>query len=256
MIHPGFVRDVPFQYYPAGAFPTVAPAPWLRSHFAVGGWSPLSRLSGMLTAHMTQIAPHRGFTWHPHRGLEIYTWVLDGTLSHEDTTGGKGDIRAGDLQRMFSGEYIEHKEMNHQAEPARVIQIWFAADPVHRGVEPHYQQISGSDLPKQQVGGATVTQLIGGGSPMRQHMHGRLTETTLPAGAHTTLLAPHKGEDLFVYVTGGAGGFQNGQRGELGLYDVMLARPNMGTVIITAAQELHYLSFYLPSFIGQPGPAR
>jgi redox-sensitive bicupin YhaK (pirin superfamily) len=43
----------------------------------------------MLTAHMTRIAPHNGFTWHPHRGLEICTWVLEGTLHHEDTPGGQ-----------------------------------------------------------------------------------------------------------------------------------------------------------------------
>lgn len=55
----------------------------------------------MLTAHMTRIAPDNGFTWHPHRGLEIYTWVLEGTLHHEDTTGGQGDVQPGDLQRMF-----------------------------------------------------------------------------------------------------------------------------------------------------------
>ena len=63
-------------YYPADTFPVVHPVHWLTSHFAVGGWSPLQRLSGMLTAHMTQIAPRNGFTWHPHRGLEIYTYVI------------------------------------------------------------------------------------------------------------------------------------------------------------------------------------
>src|SRR5690348_9240898 len=107
VIHPGFVQPAALQYFPAVTFPSVHPVDWLYSHFAVGGWSPLQRLSGMLTAHMTQIAPQSGFTWHPHRGLEIYTWVLEGTISHEDTTGGKGDIGPGELQRMFSGEWIE-----------------------------------------------------------------------------------------------------------------------------------------------------
>src|SRR5258706_14476140 len=99
-IDPKFFDTAPFQYYPASTFPTIHPVDWLHSHFAVGGWRPLQRLSGMLTAHMTSIAPQNGFTWHPHRGLEIYTWVLEGTLYHEDTTGGKGEIGAGQLQRM------------------------------------------------------------------------------------------------------------------------------------------------------------
>jgi hypothetical protein len=63
------------QFYKADTFPTIRPVHWLTSHFAVGGFSPLKRLSGMLTAHMTQIAPRNGFAWHPHRGLEIYTYV-------------------------------------------------------------------------------------------------------------------------------------------------------------------------------------
>ncbi len=100
-IKPGFLTDAPFQHFPADAFPTMHPVHWLHSHFAVGGWSPLQRLSGMLTAHMTRIAPRNGFTWHPHRGLEIYTWMLEGRLYHEDTTGGKGELLPGDLQRMF-----------------------------------------------------------------------------------------------------------------------------------------------------------
>ena len=92
MIAPEFMGAKVFQHYPASTFPAIHPVHWLHSHFAVGGWSPLQRLSGMLTAHMTRIAPRSGFTWHPHRGLEIYTWVLEGTIHHEDTTGGYGDI--------------------------------------------------------------------------------------------------------------------------------------------------------------------
>jgi hypothetical protein len=126
---PGFVRTEAFQHYPASTFPEIHPVHWLHSHFAVGGWSPLQRLSGMITAHMTEIAPDSGFTWHPHRGLEIYTWVLEGTIHHEDSTGGAGDIGAGELQRMFSGDWIEHQELNLSDDPVRVIQIWFAADP-------------------------------------------------------------------------------------------------------------------------------
>jgi redox-sensitive bicupin YhaK (pirin superfamily) len=100
------------NFFRADAFPTIHPVHWLTSHFAVGGWSSLQRLSGMLTAHMTCIAPHNGFTWHPHRGLEIFTYVIEGEVYHEDTTGGKGVITAGEVQRMFSGYFIEHQELN------------------------------------------------------------------------------------------------------------------------------------------------
>jgi redox-sensitive bicupin YhaK (pirin superfamily) len=252
VIAPGFVQAEPFQHFPAEAFPSIHPVHWLRSHFAVGGWSPLARLSGMLTAHMTRIAPHNGFTWHPHRGLEIYTWVLEGTLHHEDTTGGQGEVGPGDLQRMFSGDWIEHQELNLTGQPVRVIQIWFAADPKHRGLAPHYQQLNRAQLPVRQAGEAKVFSLIGGGSPMAQHMSGRLTATQVDPGGHTPLELPQPGEDLFLYITDGAGQVEyNQQTLNLAQYDVILAQPQAEAIHLSAApgHSLHYLSFYLPKFL-------
>lgn len=241
-----------YQHFSASTFPTIHPIHWLTSHFAVGGWSPLQRLSGMLTAHMTRIAPQNGFTWHPHRGLEIYTWVIEGKLYHEDTTGGKGAIETGELQRMFSGDWIEHQELNVWDEPARVIQIWFVADPEHRDVQPHYQQLSKNELPSRLVEDASIFSLIGDDSPMKQHMQGRLTATTLPVGGTTTVEAPREGENLFLYVTDGSGNANHARSvNELGQYDVILARQELAETQITASAEssLHYLSFYLPAFL-------
>ncbi len=251
-IQPGFVQPAAFQHFSADVFPTIHPVHWLHSHFAVGGWSPLQRLSGMLTAHMTSIAPRNGFTWHPHRGVEIYTWVLEGTLYHEDTTGGRGEIGAGELQRMFSGDYIEHQELNLRDEPARVIQIWFIADRHHRGLQPHYQQAGRGALPSERVGDASVFSLIGGGSPMEQHMTGRLTATTVDAGGATTIQPPQPDEDLFLYITDGAGQAQHDSDTlTLGQYDVILATPAMNATTVRAdsGAPLLYLSFYLPRFL-------
>lgn len=251
----GFTAPVPYQHFPAEIFPIVQPPKphdWLFSHFAVGGWSPLQRLSGMLTAHMTRIAPHSGFTWHPHRALEIYTWVLEGELYHEDTTGGKGVIQAGELQRMFAGDYIEHQELNRSDKPVRVIQIWFIADRQHRGLPPHYQQLSKTQLPKRRVGDATVTQLINDGSPMEHHVTARLTATTLDANGITQLEPPQPHEDLFVYITDGEGVATHGQRQDgLRQYDVMLVKPDAQPVELHATPNapLHLMSYYLPKFL-------
>lgn len=250
-IQPGFTRSTPFQHFPADTFPTIHPIHWLNSHFAVGGWSPLQRLSGMLTAHMTRIAPRNGFTWHPHRGLEIYTWMLEGKLYHEDTTGGKGELLPGDLQRMFSGDWIEHQELNLWDEPARVIQIWFIADRQHRGLAPHYQQIGRQQLPAKQIGSAAVYSLIGDNSPMDQHMVGRLTAAVVPPAGTTTIQQPRSDEDLFLYVTDGTGSVKHNEESvSLGQYDVILATPEMDQTQITAdASGLDFLSFYLPRFL-------
>jgi hypothetical protein len=253
VIAPNFLQPAPFQHFPAKAFPSIHPVWWLNSHFAVGGWSPLQRLSGMLTAHMTRIAPRAGFTWHPHRGLEIYTWMLEGTLHHEDTTGGQGDIGPGEFQRMFSGDWIEHQELNQTDEPARVIQIWFAADYQHRHLKPHYQQPRREEFRSRRVGEANVTTLIGADSPMESHLvGGRLTATTLPAGSVTQVELPQPDEDLFLYVTDGAGQvLQADYQSAVGQYDVALVQAESAPATLTAAlnQPLHYLSFYLPKFL-------
>lgn len=251
VIQPGFARSIPFQHFPAQTFPSIHPVDWLHSHFAVGGWSPLQRLSGMLTAHMTRIAPQAGFTWHPHRGLEIYTWMLEGRLVHEDTTGGRGELNPGDFQRMFSGDWIEHQELNPFDEPARVIQIWFVADRHHRGLPPHYQQLSRAQLPVRSVGDARVYSLIGDDAPMERHMTGRLTAGNLPVNGVSAVEAPRADEQLFLYVTDGAGTVDyNGHSLPLGQYDVLLATPEMGAAELRADEQgLDYLSFYLPPFL-------
>lgn len=82
-------------------------------------------------------------------------------------------------------------------------------------------------------------------------MTGRLTAARVPAGGKTSLEAPRPDEDLFLYVTDGAGTAINGGPHTLGQYDVILARPDVEPVALEAApnQDLHYLSFYLPRFL-------
>lgn len=240
------------QFYKADTFPTIHPVHWLTSHFAVGGYSPLQRLSGMLTAHMTQIAPRNGFTWHPHRGLEIFTYVIDGELYHEDTTGGKGMITAGEVQRMFSGNFIQHQELNRTSHFTRVIQIWFVADVEHMGLPPHYEQTKLSNMVARSVGDAAVRDIIGPNGATDAHVSARLTSSILPAGSTATSELPQDGEDLFLYFVDGNGRFQTStHQHEIDIYDVVLATPQAETAVITAADDrpLNYLSFYLKPFM-------
>lgn len=249
------IHTIPVQehlhFYKAATFPTIHPVHWLTSHFAVGGFSPLQRLSGMLTAHMTQIAPHNGFTWHPHRGLEIYTYVIDGKLYHEDTTGGKGTITAGEVQRMFSGNLIQHQELNRSHEFTRVIQIWYVADVEHMGLPPHYEQIGLNDMASRQVGDAVVRDIIGPNGATDAHVTARLTSAILPADGAATIELPQANEDLFLYFVDGNGRLQTPHTTEsINLYDVVLATPQAETAVIHAGdQPLNYLSFYLRPFI-------
>ncbi len=88
-----------------------------------------------------RVQPAGGFGQHPHRDMEILTWVLGGALRHEDNLGNGSVIRVGDLQRMTAGTGIVHSEMNDSStEPVHFLQIWIL--PAEPGLAPSYDQRS------------------------------------------------------------------------------------------------------------------
>src|SRR5688572_682849 len=124
----------------AGARPATKLS-WLDSKhsFSFGHhWDPSNTHHGLLLVNNDDIVTAgRGFETHPHRDMEIVTWVLDGSLVHQDSEGNKGVIYPGLAQRMSAGTGILHSEKNDawrvdgratHDEPVRFIQMWVLPD--------------------------------------------------------------------------------------------------------------------------------
>ena len=92
------------------------------------------------------VAGGGGFPTHPHRDMEIITYVIRGALQHRDSMGNGAVMRAGDVQRISAGTGIEHSEFNHsRTDPVRLLQIWIT--PNIKGATPGYAEKSFAAAP-------------------------------------------------------------------------------------------------------------
>ena len=122
--------------------------PWLdgRHTFSFGEYHDPQWMqwSALRVLNDDRVTAGGGFATHPHRDMEILTWVLDGALEHRDSMGTGAVIRPGEAQLMSAGTGVTHSEFNHsKTAPVRLLQIWFP--PRTRDLQPGYQQRAFAD---------------------------------------------------------------------------------------------------------------
>ena len=97
-----------------------------------------------------------GFDWHPHRGIETVTTVLDGVLEHGDNLGNAGALEPGDVQWMTAGRGIIHRELAYRDEHAHTLQLWLNLPAADKLGETHYQDLLAASRPRLVRPGAVV----------------------------------------------------------------------------------------------------
>lgn len=122
---------------------------WLKAryHFSFSSYYNPARMGfgNLRVINDDIVAAGRGFAPHPHRDMEIITYVRSGAISHEDSVGNKGRTGAGDVQVMSAGSGVTHSEWNHESEATTLYQIWI--EPREKGVAPRWDAKDFPDAP-------------------------------------------------------------------------------------------------------------
>jgi quercetin 2,3-dioxygenase len=149
----------------------------------------------------------KGFPWHPHRGIETITYMLEGTVEHGDSMGNKGTIGGGDAQWMTAGSGIIHQEMPQPGPGGRMggFQLWANLPSANKMMDPRYRDIGRADIPVAEApGGVKVRVLCGVVGDVRGPVRDVVIEpqyldVEMPAGAGFLHPTP-RGHTVFAYV--------------------------------------------------------
>lgn len=158
----------------------------------------------------------KGFPWHPHRGIETITYVLDGEVEHSDSLGNQGVLGAGSVQWMTAGSGILHQEMPRGSENGRMhgFQLWANLPSALKMTAPRYQDIQGSDIPEIIDDDGTMVKIITGkfwgkSGPVDGIAADPLyLDVSVPPGVKKSLSVDTRA-NAFAYVFAGAGRFRD-----------------------------------------------
>jgi len=199
----------------------------------------------------------KGFPWHPHRGIETITYMIEGQVKHEDSLGNSGTIESGDVQWMTAGSGIIHQEMPNRTDGMMMgFQLWANLPSSNKMMHPRYQGIKESEIPEVVTeSGARVRiicgKLDGTCGPVREIVtNPEYLDVIVPPGTGFTH-SVKRGHTVFAYVFEGEGYFGQDKE-KLIESDHLVLFEDGEQVVATAGEE--QLRFLLVSGmpIGEP----
>jgi redox-sensitive bicupin YhaK (pirin superfamily) len=192
------------------------------------------------------------FDYHPHRGIETVTYMIDGVLNHSDNRGNQGKLKRGDTQWMTAGSGLLHLEEAPEDDIAHLLQLWVNLPAANKMDTPRYQDIPYESLPVRQENGAEIRVISGSSGDVRSTTANYapviMVEILLQKG-HTVKQDLRADLNGFIYVLGGSGVFGSNEI-EAGKNDVLWLEPSVdhpSEIAITAMETLKVLLF-----AGQP----
>jgi len=156
----------------------------------------------------------KGFPWHPHRGIETITYVLDGDVEHGDSLGNKGIISSGDVQWMTAGSGIIHQEMPKGDGNGKMygFQLWANLPSRKKMMDPRYRDVANEQIPEVKLPNGTTIKIISGevsgikGPVQDIVIDPEYIDVTIPPNSE--FIHPTKqGHTVFAYIIGGQGYF-------------------------------------------------
>ena len=158
----------------------------------------------------------KGFPWHPHRGIETVTYLIEGDIEHKDSMGNSGSIRAGDCQWMTAGSGIIHQEMPQPCERMLGAQLWINLPAKDKMARPAYNSIVAAEVPSIKEEGALVKVVAGeykgkAGAFSGEYVDASYLDVVLEPGAEWEYTSIPE-NTLFVYIYSGGGRFDDSGR--------------------------------------------
>lgn len=189
----------------------------------------------------------KGFPWHPHRGIETITYMLEGTVEHGDSLGNQGVIGPGEVQWMTAGSGIIHQEMPQGNPQGRMggFQLWANLPAAQKMMDPRYRDITQAQIPVVTTPAGVTIRLICGeaqgvsGPAKDIVIEPQYLDVTVPA--HTLSMHPTPaGHTVFAYVIEGQASFAPGAA-ELGDHSLVLYEDGDSIEVVTAEEAVRFL---------------